>query len=124
MTPTLEHLPVRPRKASAARRRRNIHRLPAAIHQIVPGAATVLFTPVWTDLHGPAECVYVATAWDDRGQQLRIPPGGSRRLAALIQGAYPIADWDQPQTWHDDTNRLAAYSARTSRPTTTRGGIA
>lgn len=105
-----EHLPVRPRKASAARRRRNINRLAASIHAIAPGSATVLLTPVWTDAHGPMDRIYVVTARAaDRQQHLPIPAGGSRVLAALIQGAYPGADWDRPQTWHEDTNRLTTW---------------
>ncbi|MET7923147.1 hypothetical protein ABZT43_03960 [Streptomyces sp. NPDC005349] len=105
-----EHLPVRPRKSSAARRRRNVNRLAASIHAIVPSSETVLLTPVWTDVHGLMERIYVVTARAaDRQQHLPIPAGGSRTLAALMQGAFPGADWDRPQTWHADTNRLTTW---------------
>ncbi|MGW8679566.1 hypothetical protein ACWGNN_00605 [Streptomyces sp. NPDC055817] len=110
MATVSEFLPVRPRKASAATRRRRVMRLAYEVHQIVPDAATVLLTPVWTDMHGSTERVYVVTARSaDSKQHLRIPAGGSRTLAALMQGAYPGADWDRPQTWHADTNRLTTW---------------
>lgn len=110
MATVSEFLPVRPRKASAATRRRRVMRLAYQVHQIVPQAATVLLTPVWTDMHGSAERVYVVTARSaDSKQHLQIPAGGSRTLAALMQGAYPGADWDRPQTWHNDTNRLTTW---------------
>ncbi|MFE7954439.1 hypothetical protein [Streptomyces sp. NPDC057413] len=101
--------PLHPRKASAGRRRRHLRQLAWRVHQIVPGAVKVLLTPVWTDLHGPMERVFVVTARDAHGQHLKLPRGGSRQLAALMQGAFPTASWDQPQTWNAATNQLTTW---------------
>ncbi|GAB2718493.1 hypothetical protein [Streptomyces bullii] len=104
--PVLEALPSRPRKASASRRRRHQHQLPWRLHQIAPGATTILVTPIWTDATGTTERTYLARALDARGQVIKFAAGGSRRIASLLQGAYPCADWNRPQTWHAETNTL------------------
>lgn len=107
--------PLHPRRASAARRRRHCKQLAFRVHRIAPGADTVLLTPVWTDLHGPKERVFVVTARAAGSKQhLQLPRGGSRQLTALMQGVFPTADWNQPQTWHADTNRLTTWG-RASR---------
>ncbi|MET7975817.1 hypothetical protein ABZW44_22780 [Streptomyces mirabilis] len=104
--------PLHPRKASASRRRRHCKQLPWRIHAVVPGAVTVLLTPVWTDVHGPMERVFVVTARDAEGRHLKLPRGGSRQIAALVQGAFPAADWNQPETWRADGNRLTTWQQR------------
>ncbi|MFD7996889.1 hypothetical protein [Streptomyces mexicanus] len=104
-----EALPLHPRKASAGRRRRHLRQLRWRVHQIVPGAVKVLLTPVWTDIHSPRERVFVVTARAGDGRHLKLPRGGSRQLASLMQGAFPGADWDRPQTWHADTNQLTQW---------------
>jgi hypothetical protein len=104
----VEHLPVRPRKASASRRRRHIQQLPYRLHQIAPGAATILVTPIWTDGSGNSVRHYLARALNAQGQVLKFAAGGSQRIAVLLQGAYPAADWNRPQTWHAETNTLTA----------------
>jgi hypothetical protein len=101
--------PVHPRKASASRRRRHGKQLPWRVHQIAPNAVTVLLTPIWTDTHGPAERVFVVTARDGAGQHLKLPRGGSRQLASLMQGAHPEADWNRAQTWRADGNRITGW---------------
>ncbi|BBC30066.1 hypothetical protein SGFS_013600 [Streptomyces graminofaciens] len=107
MTATvIEVLPVRPRKASAARRRRHQARLYHRLNQIVPGAATILITPLWTDGTGREERHYLARALTPDGRVLKFQAGGSRQITALLQGAYPAADWDHPQTWTAATNQL------------------
>ncbi|WP_069883469.1 hypothetical protein [Streptomyces luteocolor] len=107
-----ESHPLHPRRSSAGRRRRHVKQLPHRIQQIAPGARTVLVTPVWTDTHGPMERVYVVTARaHDREQRLPLPVGGSYRIAALLRGAFPTADWDLPQTWRADTNTLTTWKA-------------
>jgi len=103
--------PSRPRKASAARRRRHRNQLGYRVHEIAPGAVTVLVTPVWTDRNGPFEARFVVTARTSDGQHLKLPRGGSRRLVALLQGVFPAADWHQPQTWHADSSQLTAWKA-------------
>ncbi|MGW1160427.1 hypothetical protein ACWD48_19845 [Streptomyces sp. NPDC002519] len=107
-----EFPPVRPRKASASRRRRHLTQLPYRLHQIVPGAATILLNPVWSDAKGPTERTFVALCRDADGQQLQLPRGASRTIAALIQGAYPTANWDHTQTWRADTNQLTTWRQR------------
>lgn len=104
--------PLHPRKASASRRRRHCKQLPWRIHEIAPAAVTVLLTPVWTDANGPLERVFVVTARDANGQHLKLPRGGSRRLASLMQAAFPAADWNQPNTWRADSNQLTSWTAR------------
>ncbi|AJP04747.1 hypothetical protein TU94_28165 [Streptomyces cyaneogriseus subsp. noncyanogenus] len=111
MTTVLEALPARPRKASAGRRRRHRHQLPYRLHQIAPGAVTILVTPIWHDATGPVERTYLARALDQHGRVVALPAGGSRRITALLQGAYPTAPWDQPQTWHAATNTLTTRCA-------------
>lgn len=106
MTMVAEHLPTRPRKASAGRRRRHLAQLAYRIHQIVPAAHTVLLTPVSTTVHGDPEVVFMARVRDESGQALKLRSGGSRQIAALVQGAYPASDWSRSQTWRADTNLL------------------
>lgn len=104
-----EFLPVRPRRASAGRRRRHRTQLAYRVARVVPGAATILITPIWTDAHGPMEQVFLARALSPDGTSLRLPQGGSRDIAALMQAAYPDANWERAQTWHADTNELVAW---------------
>ncbi|MFJ2961231.1 hypothetical protein ACIPIC_02840 [Streptomyces collinus] len=106
MTTVMEALPARPRKASASRRRRHQHQLAWRLHQIAPGAATILLTPIWTDATGATERTYLARALGRDGQIIKFQAGGSRRIAALLQGAYPQADWNRPQTWTAATNTV------------------
>ena len=106
MTPVIESLPVRPRKASASRRRRHQARLVHRIHQIAPGAATILVTPLWTDASGRGERHFLARALTADGRILKFQQGGSRQITALLQGAYPGANWDHPQTWTAASNTL------------------
>lgn len=117
--------PVRPKRCSASRRRRHRTQLAYRIRLIAPGAVTVLLTPVWTDTHGPMERVYVVTARTADGTALKLPVGGSRHLAALMQGAFPRADWNTPQTWHADLNRLTTWgqASRAFRETADAGYI-
>ncbi|MER6350569.1 hypothetical protein ABT186_01630 [Streptomyces sp. NPDC001634] len=111
---TMDHEahPLHPRRASAARRRRHRTQLAYRIHRIAPGAVTVLLTPVWSDVHGPMERVFVVTARNADGQHLKLPRGGSRQITALVQGAFPTADWDRTHTWRADTNQLTGWQAR------------
>ncbi|WP_372344636.1 hypothetical protein [Streptomyces sp. KL116D] len=121
-----EFHPVHPRKASAARRRRHLRQLPWKIRQIAPGADSVLLTPVWTDASGTAERVYVVTARSATAKQhLKLPVGGSRQLTALIQRAFPKADWEKPQTWHADLNQLTVWgqASRAFRETADAGYV-
>ncbi|MCX4697056.1 hypothetical protein [Streptomyces sp. NBC_01373] len=99
------------RRASASRRRRHLKQLAYRVHAIVPGAVTVLLTPVWTDCAGPFERRVVITARNADGQHLKLPRGGTARLAALMQGAFPAADWNRPQTWRADSNQVTAWKA-------------
>lgn len=101
-----EFLPVRPRRASASRRRRHQTQLAHRIHRIAPGAVTVLVTPLWTDTTGHGERHYLARAFTGDGQILKFQAGGSRQIAALLQGAYPAANWGHPQTWTASGNTL------------------
>lgn len=107
MTAVLEVLPVHPRRSSASRRRRHQTQLPYRLHQIAPGAVTILVTPIWSDTRGTSERTFLARALDVQGRIVKFPAGGSRRIASLLQGAHPGADWNRPQTWTAGTNRLA-----------------
>jgi hypothetical protein len=104
--------PLHPRKASAGRRRRHQRQLPWRIHQIAPGAVTVLLAPVWTDTSGESHRHYLAQCFNADGKKLRLPLGGSRQLAALLQGAHPGADWNRAQSWKADTNQLTGWQQR------------
>ena len=106
MTATLESLPVHPRRSSASRRRRHHTQLPYRLHQVAPGAVTILVTPIWTDGSGTGVRHYLARALDQDGRILKFPAGGSQRIASLLQGAHPGANWDHPQTWTASTNTL------------------
>ncbi|MDR3083423.1 MAG: hypothetical protein LBV60_21315 [Streptomyces sp.] len=106
MTMVAEHLPTRPCKSSAGRRRRHVKRLAYRIHQIVPAAHTVLLMPTVTTEHGDPEVVFTALVRDKSGESLKLRCGDSRQLAALVQGAFPAADWSRSQTWRADTNSL------------------
>lgn len=106
MSTVIETLPVRPRKASASRRRRHQTQLAHRIGQIAPGAVTVLVTPLWTDPSGAAERHFVARALNSDGRFLKFQAGGSRQITALLQGAYPAVNWSHPQCWTAATNTL------------------
>jgi len=106
MATVVEALPVRPRKASASRRRRHQTQLAHRINCIAPGAVTVLVTPLWTDPTGVAERHFVARALNSDGKFLKFEAGGSRQITALLQGAWPQANWSHPQSWRADTNTL------------------
>lgn len=107
-----EAQPLHPRKASASRRRRHTKQLPFRIHAVAADAVTVLLAPVWLDATGPGHRVYIAQCLNGDGRRLKLPRGGSQQLAALMQGAFPEADWDQPQTWHANGNRLTTWQQR------------
>jgi hypothetical protein len=98
--------PLHPRKASASRRRRHCKQLPWRVREIAPGAITVLVTPLWTDTTGTGVRHVVARALTADGQIVKFPAGGSRQITALLQGAYPAANWDHPQTWSAARNTL------------------
>lgn len=102
----LEALPLRPRKASASRRRRHQTQLAHRIRRIAPGAATVLVTPIWTDATGTGVRHFVARALTADGHILKFQAGGSRQITALLQGAYPGANWSHPQCWTAASNTL------------------
>jgi hypothetical protein len=106
MTTAIEALPLRPRKASASRRRRHHTPLAHRITRIAPGAVTVLVTPLWTDGTGARERHFVARALNADGVFLKFQAGGSRQITSLLQGAWPGANWDHPQSWRADTNTL------------------
>jgi hypothetical protein len=116
MTTVLEALPVRPRKASASRRRRHQTQLAHRISRIAPGAVTVLVTPLWTDATGTGVRHFVARALTADGTVLRFEAGGSRQITALLQGAYPAANWDHPQRWRADTNTLTDRTSKAVNP--------
>lgn len=111
---TMDHEahPLHPRKASASRRRRYAKQLPWRINAIAPGAVTVLLAPVWSDATGPSHRVYLAQCMDATGSRLKLPRGGSRQLAALMQGAFPGADWNRPQSWRADSNQLTGWQKK------------
>jgi hypothetical protein len=109
-----EHLPQHPRKSSAGTRRHHLKYLPYRIERIVPGAATILLTPVWTDLNsnetGRLDISFMALVRDREGLPMKLPAGGSQRLAALLQGAF-TANWSRCQTWRADGNTLTEFTS-------------
>lgn len=109
-----EFLPVRPRRSSAGRRRRNVKRLPYRLGLIAPGARTVLVTPVWSDAGVRPQQVFMALVFDGMGRRVKPPSGATPRIAALLQGAF-TADWSLPQTWRADTNELTERRPRPPR---------
>lgn len=108
---------TRPRKASAGTRSSHRRRLPHRIHQHLPGAATILVTPVawFTDTDGRPAARYVILARDAHGNRIPHNPGTIARTVDLLQGAFPTADWTTAQTWHADGNRLTAWSETTAK---------
>jgi hypothetical protein len=105
--------PLHPRRASASRRRRHLKQLSWRVRAIAPGAITVLVTPLWTDTSGTGVRHVVARALTADGQIVKFPAGGSRQITALLQGAYPAANWDHPQTWSAARNTLTDRITRT-----------
>lgn len=104
-----EARPVRPRAASAGRRRRYVKQLRWEIGKVASGAQTVMLTPItWAD-EEPTRWIYRALVRDADGQALTLAQGGTERLTTLLQAAYPRADWGRPQTWHADSNRLTTW---------------
>lgn len=115
-TPSATHT-SRPRKASAGTRRNHLRRLPHRIHDLLPGAATILVTPVswFTDTDGRPASRYVLVAYDTDGNRIRHQAGTIARAVALLQGAFPTADWTTAQTWHATGNRLTTWGTPAPR---------
>lgn len=103
---------VRPRRASASRRRRRHQQLAWRLHQVAPDAVTILVTPIWMDGCGKGVRHYLARAFDSDGQIIKFAAGGSQRIASLLQAVYPGANWDQPQSWNAATNTLTNRISR------------
>lgn len=104
--------PLHPRKASAGRRRRHARQLPWRLQQIAPGAVTILVTPIWMDGSGSGVRHYLARALDADGRIIKFAPGGSQRIASLLQTAHPGANWDHPLTWTAASNTLTDRISR------------
>lgn len=104
--------PLNPRRASAGRRRRHLKQLTWRIHGIAPGAVTVFITSYWSDATGEAHRMLLAQCLNADGRRISLPRGGSQQLASLLQGVFPTADWDRPQTWRADTNQLTGWQQR------------
>jgi hypothetical protein len=109
MSTVTEFAPVHPRKASASRRRRYLKQLPFHLHQIVPGAATVLVTSVTWEDGDRAELVYHLVVRDFFGTQMPVLRDDTLDIVALLQKAFPSANWARPQTWHWRGNRLSVW---------------
>ncbi|MFD5508951.1 hypothetical protein ACFWIB_14410 [Streptomyces sp. NPDC127051] len=92
------------RRSSSASRRHHRRYLAYRVDQLVPGAVSILLT--WASSGQPLAVVRDAT-----GDQIRLPRGASRVLAARLQAAF-TADWSVPQTWRADTNSLTAWGSR------------
>ena len=105
MSTTTEYLPTRPRRSSAGRRRRNHTQLPYRLQQIVPGADTILVTPMWAEPDTGADRVFMVLVWDRAGARIALPPGATVQITAWLQGAF-AARWEQAQTWHAAGNTL------------------
>jgi hypothetical protein len=103
-----EYLPVHPRKASAATVRHRRNRLAFDLHRIVPGAVSVLATPVQLDVAGTPDTVFNAVIYGPAGERIMPPTESTHRIVALLQAAFPSADWSVCQSWRADTNRLTA----------------
>lgn len=103
-----ETIPEHPRRSSAGRRRRHHSQLVYKVRLLIPGAAIVLITPVWTDTQGPTDITFMALVRDRSGRALKLPRGASQRLAEMLQGAF-TANWSECQIWRADTNTLRAY---------------
>jgi len=103
-----EFAPTRPRRSSAGTRRHHRKYLPFRIGEFIDGAHTVIILPVEHGGYGPRYCEFTAVVRDRAGVQLKLHDGDSRRLAALLQGAF-TADWTRAQTWRADTNSLREW---------------
>lgn len=109
MTTAVELLPVRPHRAGARRRRRHLKQLPYRLHQIAPGAATILVTSVlWKD-EGESELHFHLVVRDADGQQVPMPRDETTDVVTALQKAFPSADWTRAQTWHWRGNRLSQW---------------
>lgn len=108
MTTMTEFLPEYPRKTSAHKRRQCRTRLPYELHQIVPGAVSVLATAVHSSLSPAPEQMFITVVYDADGGRIWPSTAGRTRIVQLLQGAFPQADWSVSQSWRADTNRLTA----------------
>lgn len=112
MTATGEWSTARPRKASAGTRRHRIKYLTWQLRQHYPNAHQVFVTPItWADDSDRPDVLYTVSAYDSNGRRIVGRPAANARVVALLQGAFPAADWWQPQTWHAATNRLSPAQA-------------
>lgn len=116
MTTIAEFNTARPRRCSAGTRRHHRTYLPYRLREQLPGAATVMVTPVfWSD---PAEvrpeCVFHAVYFTAEGRRIVPRQTVTPRVVSLLQGAFPEADWQQSQIWRADTNQLTQWQPATS----------
>jgi hypothetical protein len=102
-----EFLPVHPHKASAGKRRQRRTRLAFDLHRIVPGAVSILVTPVQQGDAGALEQVFMTVIYGPDGARIKPPAESTPRIVALLQAAFP-ADWSVCQSWRADTGRLTA----------------
>lgn len=108
-----EIVPQHPRRASAGTQRHHRKYVGYRVRLLVPDAHTVLLTPVWTDQDsnesGHLQISFMALVRDRNGAAVKLPTGASQRLAQLLQGAFPKADWGRCQSWRADTSQLTEY---------------
>lgn len=110
-----EHRPERPHYPSKSRMHRHHRQLTYRVRQLAPGAVSVVLTPIWTGTTDDLHIVFTALVRDAAGLQVKLPRGGSQRLAELLQGAFK-ADWRRCQVWHADGNRLDRWEPAACMP--------
>jgi hypothetical protein len=106
---TMVFTPLRPSKSSAGTRRHHRKYLAFHLHQIVPGAVSVLVTPVTREGVGCSRMAFVLVVFGPNGRHMRVPAGATDRIVALLQNVFPTRDWARCQTWRAATNDVTEY---------------
>lgn len=87
------------RRSSAGSRRHHIAYLPFKIRTVVPGAATVVITPL-----PDADTIRTVTVHDEHGHPIHAQPDALAHLLGLLQTAHPGADWTRALRWQAEGN--------------------
>lgn len=87
------------RRSSAGSRRHHAAYLPFKIRAAVPGASTVVVTPL-----PAADSIRDVTVYGQDGQLLHPQPGEVAHVLSLLQTAHPGAAWGRTLVWQADGN--------------------
>ncbi|MEU7046068.1 hypothetical protein AB0A77_34130 [Streptomyces varsoviensis] len=86
-------------------------RIARELHHLVPEAAVVRFTPVWTDRTGTPRLAQVVTLLDSYGRPVDAGLAAHRYARDLVRRNFSRADWTRQHRYDVRTGHLAQLGA-------------